>query len=100
MRFMEMKRRLSILAAGSALLLAAACGGGDKSPTGPTGPGGEDPDNPNSVEFRLAALGLVGLPAHLEIEDCKPDPVLQRQDRDQPAFRRLADRPAGARRYR
>jgi hypothetical protein len=71
MQWMRIKRGLSILAGGSALLLAAACGGGDKSPTGPTGPGGQGPDNPNTVEFRLAALGRVGLPADLEIEDCK-----------------------------
>jgi hypothetical protein len=71
MHWMRIKRGLSILAGGSALLLAAACGGGDKSPTGPTDPGGQAPDNPNTVEFRLAALGRVGLPADLEIEDCK-----------------------------
>lgn len=62
-------RGLPALASCSALLLTAACGGGDKSPTGPTGSGGQAPEN--AVEFRLASLGLVGLPADLQIEDCK-----------------------------
>lgn len=51
------------------LIAAAACGGGDKSPTGP---GGEDPgDDPTAIEFTLTALGFAGLPIELEIEDCK-----------------------------
>ena len=62
MQWTETKRRLSILAAGPALLLATACGGGDK---GPTGPGGG-----NAAEFELVALGRVGLPADTQLEDC------------------------------
>ena len=63
MHWTEMKRRLGILAAGSALLLAAACGGGDKSPTGPGGGGAPD-------TYDLVALGRVGLPADVQLEDC------------------------------
>lgn len=62
MHWTETKRRLSILAAGPALLLATACGGGDK---GPTGPGGGD-----TADFHLVALGFAGLPADAEVEDC------------------------------
>jgi hypothetical protein len=68
----ERTRRLSWLVP-AALLLATACGGGDKSPTGPggqDGPGGQGAPS-NSIQFRLASLGLVGLPADLAIEDCK-----------------------------
>jgi hypothetical protein len=49
----------------AALLLAAGCGGGDKTPTDPTGPTG------NTVEFSLVALGRMGLPADAELEECK-----------------------------
>jgi hypothetical protein len=63
MQWTETKRRLSILAAGPALLLATACGGGDKGPTGPGGGGSE-------VDFDLVALGQAGLPADTEVEDC------------------------------
>jgi hypothetical protein len=62
MRWSETKRRLSILAAGPALLLATACGGGDKGPTGPGGGG--------TADFDLVALGRVGLPADTQLEDC------------------------------
>ena len=46
----------------SALLLATACGGGDKNPTGPGGGG--------AAEYDLVALGRAGLPADAELEDC------------------------------
>ena len=64
-------RRLSTLVPWTTLLLATACGGGDKNPTGPEpgpgpGPGG------NEVEFELVALGRVGLPVDLALEDCTP----------------------------
>lgn len=59
----ETKRRVSILAAASALLLATACGGGDKSPTGPGGGDG-------GADFDLVALGFAGLPADTQLEDC------------------------------
>jgi hypothetical protein len=64
-------RRLSRLVPFPALLLAAACGGGEKSPTGPNDPAPGPGPQQNRVEFRLASLGLVGLPADLQIEDCK-----------------------------
>src|SRR6478672_7997688 len=58
-------QRLSRLVPWAALLMATACGGGDKSPTGPdNGAGG------NQVKFQLVALGLAGLPADAEVEDC------------------------------
>jgi len=63
MHWMEMKRRVVILA-GSALLVAACGGGGGKTPTGPGGGG-------NTTTYQLVRLGLVGLPADLQIEDCK-----------------------------
>ena len=66
MHWTEMKRRMVIPAAGSALLLAAACGGGDKSPTGPGGG-----DGGNTASYKLVALGLAGLPADTQLEDCK-----------------------------
>jgi hypothetical protein len=49
------------------LLLGAACGGGDKSPTGPDAPadGGQGP-----IDFQLTALGFAGLPADAQVEDC------------------------------
>jgi hypothetical protein len=62
MHWTETKRRLSQLAAGSALLLATGCGGGDHSPTGPGGgiAGGYD----------MVAVGQAGLPADADVEDC------------------------------
>jgi hypothetical protein len=54
---------LGILAGGSALFLATACGGGDKSPTGP-GDGGD------AATYDLVALGRAGLPADAKVEDC------------------------------
>jgi hypothetical protein len=64
MHWMEMKRRLVILGAGSVLLLAACGGGGgDKTPTGPGGGG-------NTATYDLVRLGLVGLPADTQLEDC------------------------------
>jgi hypothetical protein len=68
-------RRLTTLSPWTTLLIAAVgCGGGDKSPTGPTGPGGggEDPGGPTAVEFELVRLGLAGLPADTQLEDCTP----------------------------
>jgi hypothetical protein len=65
MHWTKMKRGMSILAAGSALLLAAACGGGDKGPTGPGGGNG-----PGTDTWRLVALGRAGLPADAQLEDC------------------------------
>jgi hypothetical protein len=64
-------RRLIRLVPWPALLFAAACGGGDNGPAGPADPSGPGPNNPNAVDFRLAALGRVGLPADLAIEDCQ-----------------------------
>lgn len=56
--------RNDISAAGPALLLAAGCGGGgDKSPTGPGGGGNVD-------NWELVSLGLAGLPADTQLEDC------------------------------
>jgi hypothetical protein len=54
---------LGILAGGSALLLAAGCGGGDKNPTGPGGGG-------DAVTYNLVALGGIGVPADAKVEDC------------------------------
>lgn len=53
------------------VIAAVGCGGDDKSPTGPTGPGGggEDPGG-TAIEFELVRLGLVGLPADTQFEDC------------------------------
>jgi hypothetical protein len=67
----ERIRRLSRLVPFPALLLAAACGGGDnKSPTGPGGEGG-DAGHGSAIEFRLFSLGPAGrIPADLEVEDC------------------------------
>jgi hypothetical protein len=61
----ERIRRLSTLVPWTALLMGVGCGGGDKSPTGPDGQGGGDP-----VEFQLVSLGLAGLPADAQLEDC------------------------------
>lgn len=52
-----------MLVAASALLLPAACGG-DKNPTGPGGGGGP------AGTYDLVALGLAGLPADAQLEDC------------------------------
>lgn len=56
-------RRLSRLVPWPTVLLAAACGGGDKSPTGPGG--GQAP-----TSHELVSLGLMGLPADAQLEDC------------------------------
>jgi hypothetical protein len=54
------------LAPYAALLLAAACGGGgEKTPTDPTEPAG------NGLQYSLASLGRMGLPADAELENCK-----------------------------
>ena len=50
------------------LIAAVGCGGDDKSPTGPGDPVPDD--NPNAIEFQLAALGRVGVPADAQLEDC------------------------------
>jgi hypothetical protein len=63
MQGMNLKRCLTMLPAGAALLLAA-CGGGDKNPTGP-GQGGGEVDT-----WRMVALGNAGLPTDAEVEDC------------------------------
>jgi hypothetical protein len=63
MQWTEMRRRLIILAAVPTVVLAGACGGGDKSPTGP---GGGD----NVDTWELVALGRAGLPADAQLEDC------------------------------
>lgn len=63
MRRSERIRRLSRLVPWPTLLLAAACGGGDK---GPTDPGtGMEP-----ITYDLVALGRAGLPADAQLEDC------------------------------
>jgi hypothetical protein len=69
MRPPKLKQALHLLAATAALSLAA-CGGGDKNPTGP----GPEPEPGDGVvaEFALARIGFVGLPAYLNIEDCAP----------------------------
>jgi hypothetical protein len=79
----EIKRSLRILAACSALLLAAACGGGDKSPTGP-GPGGNDGGdngggnngggggNGFAGDYQLLSVGKIALPANLTFDQCDP----------------------------
>lgn len=56
-------RRLSRLVPWPTVLLAAACGGGDKGPTGPGG--GEAP-----LSYELVSLGRMGLPADVALEDC------------------------------
>jgi hypothetical protein len=58
-----MIRRLRRLVPWTTLLLAAACGGGDK---GPTGPGEED----EPIGYELVSLGRMGLPADAQLEDC------------------------------
>lgn len=50
-------------------VLMAACGGGDKNPTGPNG-GGNGDGGGDSQQLELVSLGLVGLPADLQLEDC------------------------------
>ena len=70
-------RRLTWLPWTTLLIAAIGCGGGgDKSPTGPTGPddpgpNNPGPNNPDAMDFRLVALGRVGVPVEAEIEDCK-----------------------------
>lgn len=59
----ERIRRLLTLAPWTALLLGTGCGGGDKGPTDPGG--GQGP-----ISFELVALGLAGLPADAQLEDC------------------------------
>ena len=56
-------RRPGVMLAAVATLLLAACGGGDKSPTGPGGGGLAGP-------YDLIALGQNGLPAVTHVEDC------------------------------
>ena len=78
MRWTKLQQGLRILAVSSVLVLAA-CGGGDKSPTGP-GPGpGPGPGRGNgngkdgiTGDYALARIGFVSLPAYLTIEDCAP----------------------------
>ena len=65
MSWSKRTRRLSALSPWTALLMAAlGCGGGDKNPTGPGGGGGD------VAELELVRLGLAGLPADAELEDC------------------------------
>ena len=66
------RRMVRVLAMSSVLLAPAACGGGgDKSPTGPGNGGNGDGDGGVS-QFALARIGLISLPANLNIEDCAP----------------------------
>jgi hypothetical protein len=72
------KRALRILAFGSVLLLAGACGGG-KDPTGPGpgggngGDGGDGGDVGLAGNYQLARIGFVELPADLTFEaGCDP----------------------------
>ena len=55
-------RRLVTLAPWTALLLAIGCGDGSKSPAGPEGDG--------TATYDLVALGRMGLPADVQVEDC------------------------------
>jgi hypothetical protein len=77
----EIKRWVRVLAAGSALLAAVACGGGDKGPTGPTGGdgGGNDGggnngggDNVLAGDYYLFSVGKISLPADLTFDQCNP----------------------------
>jgi hypothetical protein len=61
MQWTNVKRGLSIVSA----LVVAACGGGDKNPTGP-GTGGGNVDT-----WKMVAIGNAGLPAEAEVEDCR-----------------------------
>ena len=73
MSWIESMRRLTRLSPWTVALIGAiGCGGGDKGPTGPTGPGegGQDPGGSTAIEFELVRLGLVGLPADTQFEDC------------------------------
>jgi hypothetical protein len=63
MSWSERIRRLSTLVPWTALLMAVACGGGDKGPTGPGG--GQTAD-----DYELVALGATTLPADTQVEDC------------------------------
>jgi len=68
----EIKHWVRVLAAGSALLLATACGGGgDKGPTGPTGDDGGD-NNVLAGDYFLFSVGKVSLPADLTFDQCDP----------------------------
>lgn len=60
---MQRKWGRSLLAAASAVLLATACGGGDKN-TGPAGGNGVE------GEYDMVALGRAGLPTDAQVEDC------------------------------
>ena len=74
MSWIESMRRLTRLSPWTVALIGAiGCGGGDKSPTGPTGPreGGQGPGGSTAIEFELVRLGLVGLPADTQFEDCQ-----------------------------
>jgi hypothetical protein len=67
----EIKHWVRVLAAGSALVLATACGGGDKAPTGPTGDDGGD-NNVLAGDYYLFSVGKVSLPADLTFDQCNP----------------------------
>ena len=68
MQWTDLTRRLAKLSAASTLVLAA-CGGGDSNPTGPTNGGGGN-DGGDIATMNLVALGFVGLPADVQVEDC------------------------------
>jgi hypothetical protein len=61
----KFKPALHLLAT-TAVLALAACGGGDRSPTGPE----PEPGDGVVAELTLARIGFVSLPAYLAIEDC------------------------------
>jgi hypothetical protein len=67
----EIKHWVRVLAAGSALLLATACGGGDKGPTDPTGGDGGD-NNVLAGDYFLFSVGKISLPADLTFDQCNP----------------------------
>ena len=67
----EIKHWVRVLAAGSALLLATACGGGDKGPTDPTGGDGGD-NNVLAGDYYLFSVGKISLPADLTFDQCDP----------------------------
>ena len=68
MQWTDLTRRLVKLSAASTLVLAA-CGGGDSNPTGPTNGGGGDGGG-DIATLNLVALGFIGLPADVQVEDC------------------------------
>jgi hypothetical protein len=78
MHWFETKRWLRTIAAGSLVLLAAGCGGGDTSPTGPGGGGngggggGGGNDTGIAGEYQLLSIGHIALPADLTFEQCDP----------------------------